>query len=215
MNSIEYPILYSFRRCPYAMRVRFVLRKAKIKIELREILLKKKPKEFLKLSKDGTVPILLIPGKTVIQESLDIIFWAFDQKKNEKESVDQKSLDLIKKIDTCFKKNLDNYKYPNKFDIKNTKKYRDKNLSYLHILNEKLKEKKFLKSDELSFLDYSIFPFIRQFRNVDPNWFDSLKFDYLINWFSFIVESKEFNDIMKKYSVWEPKNNPIITNFIS
>ena len=215
MNSIEYPILYSFRRCPYAMRVRFVLRKAKIKIELRAILLKKKPKEFLKLSKDGTVPILLIPGKTVIQESLDIIFWAFDQKKNEKESVDQKSLDLIKKIDTCFKKNLDNYKYPNKFDIKNTKKYRDKNLSYLHILNEKLKEKKFLKSDELSFLDYSIFPFIRQFRNVDPNWFDSLKFDYLINWFSFIVESKEFNDIMKKYSVWEPKNNPIITNFIS
>ena len=215
MNSIEYPILYSFRRCPYAMRARFVLRKAKIKIELREILLKKKPKEFLKLSKDGTVPILLIPGKTVIQESLDIIFWAFDQKKNEKESVDQKSLDLIKKIDTCFKKNLDNYKYPNKFDIKNTKKYRDKNLSYLHILNEKLKEKKFLKSDELSFLDYSIFPFIRQFRNVDPNWFDSLKFDYLINWFSFIVESKEFNDIMKKYSVWEPKNNPIITNFIS
>ncbi len=215
MNSIEYPILYSFRRCPYAMRARFVLRKAKIKIELREILLKKKPKEFLDLSQDGTVPILLIPGKTVIQESLDIIFWAINLKKNEQESIDQKSLDLIKKIDTCFKKNLDNYKYPNKFDIKNIKKYRNKNLSYLHILNEKLKEKKFLKSDELSFLDYSIFPFIRQFRNVDPIWFDGLKFDYLINWFSFIVESKEFNDIMKKYSVWEPKSNPIITNFIS
>ena len=215
MNSIEYPILYSFRRCPYAMRARFVLRKAKIKIELREILLKKKPKEFLELSKDGTVPILLIPDKTVIQESLEIIFWAIKLKKNEQESIDQKSLDLIKKIDTCFKKNLDNYKYPNKFDIKNTKKYRNKNLKYLHILNEKLKEKKFLQSDELSFLDYSIFPFIRQFRNVDPNWFDGLKFNYLINWFSFIVESKEFNDIMKKYSVWEPKNNPIITNFIS
>ena len=215
MRQLNFPILYSFRRCPFAIRARFAIRICKIKIELREILLKHKPKDFLKYSMDGTVPILLISENVVIQESIQIIHWALKLKYKNDEFDDRDTQQLINKFDTTFKKNLDFYKYSSKFNITNPKKYRDQNKVYLQIINERLKQNKFLKSGELTFLDYSIFPFIRQFKNVDPNWFENLELNYLNAWYSFIVESNEFNDIMKKYKLWVPSDKPIITNFIN
>ena len=78
-----------------------------------------------------------------------------------------------------------------------------------------LKHSKFLSSDELNYLDYCIFPFVRQFRNVDHLWFENLNLSKLNYWYSLIVESLEFNDIMKKYKVWESSDSPFITNFVT
>ena len=82
MTLYKYPILYSFRRCPYAMRARFSIRMSGRKVELREIFLKKKPKEFLNFSHDGTVPILIISNEIIIQESLDIVKWSLKSKES-------------------------------------------------------------------------------------------------------------------------------------
>ena len=214
MSLYEYPILYSFRRCPYAMRARFSLRMSGIKVELREILLKKKPNEFLKCSLDGTVPILVISNEMIIQESLDIVNWSFNSKDNRNFQLhDPENLLLL--CDNDFKNNLDRYKYPTKFKGINPIQHRDENVKYLTLLNSKLKYSKFLSSDKINYLDYCIFPFVRQFRNVDHLWFKNLNLSKLNNWYSLIVESREFNDIMKKYKVWGASDSPLITNFIT
>tara|TARA_Y200000002_G_C22666763_1_gene658317 strand:+ start:177 stop:824 length:648 start_codon:yes stop_codon:yes gene_type:complete len=213
MVILKHPILYSFRRCPYAMRARFSIRISQIKIELREVILKKKPKDFLKFSNDGTVPILIQRDNTTIQESLDIVFWAlkFNKNLNELKKID--NYNFLKFCDTEFKHNLDRYKYPTRYENVDPNFYRNKNIKFLKLLNKKLSLSKFLLTDKLSFLDFCIFPFIRQYRNVDQLWFNHLNLSYLNDWFSFIVESQEFDDIMKKYKVWEPSDSPLITNF--
>ena len=213
MVLLKHPILYSFRRCPYAMRARFSIRISQIKIELREVMLKKKPKDFLKFSNDGTVPILIQTDNTTIQESLDIVFWAlkFNKNLNELKKID--NYNFLKFCDTEFKHNLDRYKYPTRYENVDPNFYRNKNIKFLKLLNKKLSLSKFLLTDKLTFLDFCIFPFIRQYRNVDQLWFNHLNLSYLNNWFSFIVESQEFDDIMKKYKVWEPSDSPLITNF--
>ena len=213
MVLLKHPILYSFRRCPYAMRARFSIRISQIKIELREVMLKKKPKDFLKFSNDGTVPILIQRDNTTIQESLDIVFWAlkFNKNLNELKKID--NYNFLKFCDTEFKHNLDRYKYPTRYENVDPNFYRNKNIKFLKLLNKKLSLSKFLLTDKLSFLDFCIFPFIRQYRNVDQLWFNHLNLSYLNDWFSFIVESQEFDDIMKKYKVWEPSDSPLITNF--
>ncbi len=213
MVLLKHPILYSFRRCPYAMRARFSIRISQIKIELREVMLKKKPKDFLKFSNDGTVPILIQTDNTTIQESLDIVFWAlkFNKNLNELKKID--NYNFLKFCDTEFKHNLDRYKYPTRYENVAPNFYRNKNIKFLKLLNKKLSLSKFLLTDKLSFLDFCIFPFIRQYRNVDQLWFNHLNLSYLNDWFSFIVESQEFDDIMKKYKVWEPSDSPLITNF--
>ncbi len=213
MVLLKHPILYSFRRCPYAMRARFSIRISQIKIELREVILKKKPEDFLKFSNDGTVPILIQTDNTTIQESLDIVFWAlkFNKNLNELKKID--NYNFLKFCDTEFKHNLDRYKYPTRYENVDPNFYRNKNIKFLKLLNKKLSLSKFLLTDKLSFLDFCIFPFIRQYRNVDQLWFNHLNLSYLNDWFSFIVESQEFDDIMKKYKVWEPSDSPLITNF--
>ncbi len=195
------------------MRARFSIRISQIKIELREVMLKKKPKDFLKFSNDGTVPILIQRDNTTIQESLDIVFWAlkFNKNLNELKKID--NYNFLKFCDTEFKHNLDRYKYPTRYENVNPNFYRNKNIKFLKLLNKKLSLSKFLLTDKLTFLDFCIFPFIRQYRNVDQLWFNHLNLSYLNNWFSFIVESQEFDDIMKKYKVWEPSDSPLITNF--
>ena len=214
MTLYNYPILYSFRRCPYAMRARFSIRFSGIKVELREILLKKKPEEFLNASIDGTVPILVVSNEIIIQESLDIVNWSLKSKENGIIELHDPE-NLLSFCDNDFKMNLDRYKYPTRCEGINPILHRNENVKYLTLLNNKLKYSKFLSSDELNYLDYCIFPFIRQFRNVDYLWFENLNLSRLNDWYSLIVESREFNDIMKKYNVWESSDSPLITNFIT
>ena len=131
MVLLKHPILYSFRRCPYAMRARFSIRISQIKIELREVILKKKPEDFLKFSNDGTVPILIQTDNTTIQESLDIVFWAlkFNKNLNELKKID--NYNFLKFCDTEFKHNLDRYKYPTRYENVDPNFYRNKNIKFL------------------------------------------------------------------------------------
>ncbi len=218
MSKFEYPILYTFRRCPYAMRARFVLRHSHKKIELREIKLQKKPKDFLKTSPKGTVPVLALSKKEVLDQSLDIMMWCLQSSDSSKindlkNNLPNNFLDQIKDLDNEFKTNLDKYKYPNRFKDNDKNFSRDNNLKFLKKLNENLKNSIFLNSNKIGLLDYAIFPFIRQFRNVDIEWFENLNLSFLNSWYLSIVESKAFFDIMKKYKVWDAEDKPIITNF--
>ena len=217
-TNFKYPILYTFRRCPYAMRARFAIRSSKIIVEVREIKLKEKPSEFLKSSPKGTVPVLITNSGEVLEESLDIIYWALNKNdphkwlaKGKLENQDIRK--LLDDLEDRFKPNLDKYKYPDRFSGVNKFLYRDKNLCFLEKLNFYIEKNKSLNCKHLTLLDYAIFPFVRQFRNVDQDWFDKLNFIFLNKWINQIIDSKDFSSIMKKFKKWEPNDVPIYTYF--
>ena len=214
----KYPILYSFRRCPYAMRARLAIKASGLIVEIREVELKNKPKEFLNISPKATVPIVCISSKQIIEESLDIMEWALKINdplkllKNEKlNRIEIHS--ILNKLENEFKQNLDRYKYSSRFNLPNPKLYRDKNLQTLNEFNNLLQNNKGICSSNLSLLDYAVFPFIRQFRNVNSVWFDSLELKFLQTWLYELIDSDEFSSIMKKYEIWKPNQKPIYTNF--
>lgn len=214
----KYPILYSFRRCPYAMRARLAIKASGIIVEIREVELKNKPKEFLGISPKATVPIVCISSKQIIEESLDIMEWALkinDPLKLLKyEKLNRIEIhNILNKLENEFKQNLDRYKYSSRFDLPSPKLYRDKNLQTLNEFNNLLQNNKGICSSHLSLLDYAVFPFIRQFRNVNSVWFDSLELKFLQTWLYELIDSDEFSSIMKKYEIWNPNQKPIYTNF--
>ena len=216
--NFKYPILYTFRRCPYAMRARFAIRSSKIIVEIREIKLQEKPSEFLKLSPKGTVPVLITKSGVVLEESLDIIYWALNKNDPHKwlakgKLENQEIIKLLDDLENKFKPNLDKYKYPSRFSGVDQFFHRDKNLCFLKKLNCYLENNKSLNCEHLSLLDYTIFPFVRQFRNVDQDWFDKLNFIFLNKWINQIIDSKDFSSIMKKFKKWEPNDVPIYTFF--
>ena len=217
-TNFKYPILYTFRRCPYAMRARFAIRSSKIIVEIREIKLQEKPLEFLKLSPKGTVPVLITNSGEVLEESLDIIYWALNKNDPHKwlakgKLENQEIIKLLDDLENKFKPNLDKYKYPSRFSGVDQFFHRDKNLCFLNKLNSYLENNKSLNCEHLSLLDYAIFPFVRQFRNVDQDWFDKLNFIFLNKWINQIIDSKDFSSIMKKFKKWEPNDVPIYTFF--
>ena len=219
MKKNKYPILYSFRRCPYAMRARLAFKISEIFVEIREIKLKDKPLEFLNLSPKGTVSVLVTTSGKILEESMDIINWALNKNDPKKwlanGQLSQNQINqLLDNLDNEFKPSLDKYKYTNKFESVDKDFHRDKNLSFLWYLDDLLKKNKALNCSHLSLVDYAIFPFIRQFRNVDSEWFDSLNFNFLKKWLFELIDSNDFLSIMTKYEKWEPTNTPIYTKFL-
>ena len=217
-TNFKYPILYSFRRCPYAMRARFAIRSSQIIVEVREIKLQEKPSEFLKSSPKGTVPVLITNSGEVLEESLDIINWALNRNDPDKwldkgKLASHEIAKLLNDLENKFKPNLDKYKYPNRFSGVDQFLYRDKNLFFLEKLNFYLKKNTSLNCEHLTLLDYAIFPFVRQFRNVDQEWFEKLNFIFLNKWINQIIDSQDFLSIMKKFKKWEPNDLPIYTYF--
>jgi len=200
MNSIK-PILYSFRRCPYAMRARMALSYAQLEYELRDILLKNKPQSLLNYSTKGTVPILVFANQ-VIDESLDIMLWAI-RKRDKSGWLDAKNqFDLIQLCDHKFKLQLDQYKYSDRFE-KSDEFYREQALWFLVLLNEKLMSQNNLFSDNISLADIAVFPFVRQFAYVNKLWFDSLPFNALKKWLERHMNSALFKHIMLKTDLWK------------
>ena len=204
----RHPILYSFRRCPYAMRARMAIYQANIKCELREVLLKEKPESMLSLSNKGTVPVLATPDNKIIDESLDVMLWALKQNDpahwlNETGSV---PLALIERNDNEFKYYLDRYKYHVGYPEYPQEYYRDKTADFLNVLETHLDDHHgvALTVNHLSFADISIFPFIRQFANVDLEWFKSSPYNLLYRWYKKIEQSVLFQDCMYKYKPWSP-----------
>ena len=214
----KYPILYTFRRCPYAMRARLAIKASGVIVEIREVKLKNKPEELLNISPKATVPVLYISSKKIIEESLDIMKWALEindpLKLLKQEKLNRIEVhNTLNKLENDFKQNLDRYKYSSRFDQPNPELYRDKNLKILNEFNNLLQHNKGIYSSHLSLLDYAIFPFVRQFRNVNSVWFDSLELKFLKSWLYELIDSDEFSSIMKKNLIWEPNQKPIYTNF--
>lgn len=203
------PVLYSFRRCPYAMRARLAIKYSGIKVELREVVLADKPEEMLKHSAKGTVPVLVLPDEIVIDESLDIMHWAISINDPDHWEITDSALatqaeELIYTNDHVFKEHLDHYKYAARFPDYPTEYYRDQGEEFLKILDEKLAEQNFLFGESITLPDVAIFPFIRQFAFVDKDWFDSKPYQHLQRWLGYLLEMKLFTDIMRKYPQWKP-----------
>ena len=212
----KYPTLYSFRRCPYAMRARLALRLCKIECIIREISLKAKNSEFLKVSPKGTVPVLVLPNGKVLEESLDIINWSLEQNDPNKlkanDKVTKKINDkYIQLFDKDFKFHLDRYKYSSRYNISNSEIHRNKALKLLTEINTMLEGKDYIGGQRMSLLDISILPFVRQYRIADINWFDNhLGLRNINNWVNIFLNTEILASVMTKYKVWEKEDPPIL-----
>ena len=168
------PILYTFRRCPYAMRARLALDVAEIDVEFREIKLAQKPAQMLAISPKGTVPVLQLPDGQVLEESLEIAFWALRQHDPERwlEVEDRnQATALIAANDGPFKRHLDHYKYATRYPGSEAQQEREAASFYLAALEDILARQAWLAADHLTYCDALVFPFIRQFSLVEPIWF--------------------------------------------
>ena len=219
-SNSDKAILYSFRRCPFAMRARAAIYFSKIKVELREVLLRDKPSEMLDISSKGTVPVLELE-ENILDESIDIMLWALNI--NDSKDLlcpyrEQRSfvLDTINTFDQEFKYHLDRYKYSSRYINKKgflfKEEHRNKGIKYLKTLQNILEKNnyKFLYKNKISFLDIAIFPLIRQYKIVDISFFNENNEIKLVNiWLENIINTIFFKDIMYKYEVWNPGDNPI------
>jgi glutathione S-transferase len=211
----DLPILWSFRRCPYAMRARLGLRSAGIEVNLREILLRDKPAAFLDISKTQTVPVLVLPDGEVIEESRDIMFWALNHSGDPENWLvpyhkdKAGTLAFLDRLDGSFKTDLDRYKYATRFadtkeGIAETQiTHRTKGAILLSELNDILSQQQALSGAQMGLLDFATLPFIRQFRLADMHWFDSQDWPYLHRWLSHFLVSDRFARIMEKYPPWQ------------
>ncbi|MEQ9489780.1 MAG: glutathione S-transferase [Alphaproteobacteria bacterium] len=202
------PVLYSFRRCPYAMRARMALAVSGQRHAHREVLLRDKPPEMIAASPKATVPVLQFDDGTVQEESLDIMLWTL--KRNDPEhwlTPQNDTLDdmlaLIAEADTDFKHHLDRYKYTTRYeDSTDPVHHRTQGMAFLERLDRRLEQSAFLFGDRPALTDYAIFPFVRQFANTDRSWFDRQPAPRLHAWLNGLLNSGLFEHIMRKYPVW-------------
>lgn len=206
-------ILYSYRRCPYAMRARMALRYANIAVEIREISLRDKPPSMLRASPKGTVPVLVlqngdVANGEVLEESLHIMRWALKQRDvddwqlTKQPELQTKITTLIAENDGAFKRALDRYKYPDRFPEQSQREYRAQGEVFLQQLECSLTTQEFLLSDKLSLADIAIFPFIRQFAAVDSTWFEFSPYLKLQTWLAALLASELFISVMEKQPTW-------------
>ncbi|VVO65702.1 MULTISPECIES: glutathione S-transferase [Pseudomonas] len=195
--------LYSFRRCPYAMRARMALRYSGVAVDIVEVSLKAKPAEMLALSGKGTVPVLNADGR-VIDESLDIMRWALAQNdpqdwllKNDPVAAEQIA-PLIEQNDQVFKVHLNRYKYAERYPEQPMEVYRSEGEVFLRRLDQLLEGRDYLLADHPSLADVALMPFVRQFAHVDRDWFGQTPYLRLQAWLQRLLESDLFTSIMKK-----------------
>ena len=206
------PVLYSFRRCPYAMRARLALAVSGQRVELREVDLKDKPAEMLRASPKGSVPVLVDRNGRVLDESLDIMLWALQQHDPahwlapETDSLEN-MLALIAQCDGDFKHHLDRYKYPGRYagvDAQTHLAHRTAGVAFLAQLDVRLNQHPHLFGQQAALADMAIAPFVRQFAQTDPDWFNQQPWPALRAWLASIINSTSFANIMIKYAKWTP-----------
>ena len=210
------PVIYSFRRCPYAMRARLALLASEQICEHREILLRDKPASMLTLSPKGTVPVMWLPDGRVLDESLDVMYWALhnndplgwlEYTSNEILLASK----LVEENDGPFKHHLDRYKYADRYEKENLETHRDGCLETLETLNAQLNGNNWLFGAEARMVDYAILPFIRQCRIANGDWFDSQsQLEDLHRWLQNFLTSDIFNTVMHKYEVWKDEDDPVV-----
>jgi glutathione S-transferase len=191
------PILYSYRRCPYAMRTRMALKLAGIEVEIREVSLREKPAHMLQVSPKATVPVLILPDGSVIDESLEIMLWALKTHALGA-NIHAACGALILENDTSFKQALDAYKYPERHPNKTQSQHRENGEVFLQKLENLLEKNSYLFGAMPSLVDMAIFPFIRQFAAVDAVWFENSAYPKLCAWLNEWVDSELFKSVMTK-----------------
>uniref|UniRef100_UPI0035CBDA67 glutathione S-transferase n=1 Tax=uncultured Sphingomonas sp. TaxID=158754 RepID=UPI0035CBDA67 len=201
-------LLYSFRRCPYAMRARLALLVSGTRFEIREIVLRDKPAAMLSASPKGTVPVLVLADGAVIDESLDIMRWALERRDPEGWLADY-DFALVERFDARFKHHLDRYKYAARYDV-DPVAHRDAGLALLQELDARLAERANLCGAARSLTDMAIFPFVRQFAAVDRAWFDVQPIPGVRHWLGEHVASPLFEQAMMRLKPWTPANAPIV-----
>ncbi|WP_053980746.1 glutathione S-transferase [Marinagarivorans algicola] len=201
------PILYSFRRCPYAMRARLSLLHCNMPYEHREILLKAKPAALLAASPKGTVPVLLTHDADtgVIDESIDIMRWVYCQQ-GIATMCGQACEALITRNDQEFKYWLDRYKYAERHPELTLEQSRAKAVCFIEALEARLAQNDFLSGDVEGFVDYAIMPFVRQFAAVDSVWFDAQHWPRTQYWLARLCASTLFERVMTKHPLWKPED---------
>ena len=191
------------------MRARLALILASQKCELREILLKNKPDEMLKISPKGTVPVLQLPDK-VLDESLDIISWACESSVSNMHTYLKEeeilSDELIKLFDSEFKYHLDRYKYSSRYGVE-SKEHQNECKTILKNLEATINPNPWIFGRQVSLLDISILPFIRQCKIANPDWFFAQKFVKVIGLLNYFENDDLFTQAMQKYDLWDPKKN--------
>lgn len=196
------PLLYTYRRCPYAMRARMALLQASIEFDAHEIVLRDKPVEMLAVSPKGTVPVLVLPEGLVIEQSLDIMRWAFEGRDQEgwwRRAQAPGCLALVALNDGPFKQHLDLYKYPQRAVDSAPLLHRDQAVvCLLQPLEQQLAIEPYLGGDGPCAADLAIFPFVRQFRAVDPVWFDAQALHATQRWLQGWLQGEQFKACMRK-----------------
>lgn len=219
---MNHNILYSFRRCPYAIRARWALLNTNEEVILREIDLKNKPSSLINISQKATVPVLKTSTGEVIDESLDIMNWAI-KKSNRLELLGNNNthlgeiLSLIKTNDLVFKYHLDRFKYTYRFKEIDLEKHRGECMKILISLNTRLEllSKKenslFLVNAKESLADWAIWPFVRQFRLADKLKFDeNMKIKYIRKWLNYFLSNNKYQIVMRRFPIWSPNQEHII-----
>ncbi|AOW15070.1 hypothetical protein LPB72_21335 [Hydrogenophaga crassostreae] len=206
------PVLYSFRRCPYAIRARMALLQAGLVVELREVVLRDKPQAMLDASPKGTVPVLQLPGGQVIDESLGIMRWALAQNDPQEwlgQLEDPMQQQLLSVNDGPFKQALDAYKYPERHPQLLAEGHRTQGeMLLISVLEQRLDQHAFLAGVSPGFVDVAIFPFVRQWAAVDAGWFESCQWPAVRQWLQHWLRSPAFLGVMPKYPAWKPGQSP-------
>ena len=199
------PVLYSYRRCPYAMRARIALVRAKVSFVLREIDLQNKSPIFLKISGKGTVPALVFPNGDIMDESLDIVDYFYkDQQDHEQ------YFDLLKQLNNYFIQSVTRFKYHERYSEIEVQQAKDNIKGYFKQLDTLLAQQRYLLSSEFAKADNVILPFVRQVYRADEVFFEALPFENLKRWLFTIINSDWFDVVMVKCSIWQPDQNPMI-----
>ncbi len=213
---MKLPILYSFRRCPYAIRARMTLLYAGRPVELREVILRDKPVEMLEISPKATVPVLQLKNK-ILEESLDIMNWALniadpdDWRRSSSVSLQAEIAVLIDSNDHQFKPLLDQYKYADRYPAQTPQAHQQAASEFPKQLDQRLKAQRFLLDDKLSLADIALFPFIRQFAFVNKDWFDQAPWPNLQRWLQMLLDDPLFSVTMAKHPQWKPGNDDVLT----
>lgn len=209
----DLPVLYTFRRCPYAIRARMALKYASVNCELREVALRNKPPAMLAISSKGTVPVLQLTDGSIIDESLDVMLWALKQADPDiwLNVAEQETENLIQQNDQEFKKYLDRYKYFQQYPEQPQSVYRQHTESFLGLLESRLQRHQGggLVAGHITLADVAIFPFIRQFAHVDMEWFSHSRYKNLVSWLLNFESGELFLSVMKKYKPWQQERNTV------
>jgi glutathione S-transferase len=211
--ALNLPILYSFRRCPYAIRARLALLASGIEYEHREVVLRDKPADMLAASPKGTVPVLVLPNNEVIDQSLDIMLWALRQSDPYHWLAHEKdALALIAECDGDFKFHLDRYKYPNRYEGADAWVHRTQAAAFATVIDTKISQKYYKFNSTLGVYYAGLLPFLRQFSHVDKNWFAQQPWPALQAGLADFEASEAFKTIMQNHKPWQFDVEPLVVN---